>query len=329
MRRYGDDLHRSAELLRLALAEMDRRDVSPDPVSFAVWYEYVSGANDALRREVDMLTAGGARLGADATRRLFDTHVAGSDGSHSSELDGRIDRMLSGVGAPSAQAGGAPQSEAGGQASAPPRSALLDHVDSVLRETLGLQEAMDSLTARLAAARGEVELLRAELSRVRADTMVEAPTGLANPRAFGERLDALVSDPMGGSLVLLDVDDFQLLCETYGQPFGDRLLRALGAVFKDAVRGSDTVARYGEEGFSVLLPATGLPGAMRVAENLRERVSRARIRRINSDQTVGSITASCGVAACAPGEDAQVFLARAERALRIAKDGGSNRVTAG
>lgn len=329
MRRYGDDLHRNAELLRLALAEMDQRDVSPDPVSFAVWYEYVSGANAALRREVDLLTAGGQRLGAEATRRLFDTHVASPGDGRFSEIDGRIDRMLSGVGEPAAHASGAPERAAGGQASAPSRSPLLDQVDSVLRETLGLQEALDGLTARLAASRGEVELLRAELARVRADTMLEAPTGLAKPEAFDERLAALVADPMGGSLVLLDVDDFKALSDAYGEPFGDRLLRALGAVFKDTVRGSDTVARYGGEGFAVLLPATALSGALRVAENLRERVSRARIRRINSDQTVGSITASCGVADSVPGEDGQAFLARVERALRASKEGGSNRVTAG
>jgi diguanylate cyclase len=57
VRRYGDDVQRSAELLRMALAEMARHDAPLDPVTYAVWYDYVSGANDALRREVDHLKA--------------------------------------------------------------------------------------------------------------------------------------------------------------------------------------------------------------------------------------------------------------------------------
>jgi diguanylate cyclase len=252
------------------------------------------------------------------------------------ELNGRIDRMLSDVGLSAQDTGGRVQAfgeslgRLGGDLAQPaPGTPLRDQVENVLRDTRDLQSSLDSVKARLVATRGEVDELRAELVRVRAEVIVDALTGLANRRAFDERLAALVADERGRSLVMVDIDHFKSLNDSYGHLFDDRVLRALGVVLKDAVRGEDMVARYGGEEFAVLLPATVRDDAVRVAENLRERVSRARIRRTSSDETVGSITVSCGVAGYVPGEEAAAFVERADRALCASKGGGRNRVSAG
>lgn len=109
--------------------------------------------------------------------------------------------------------------------------------------------------------------------------------------------------------------------------FGDRVIRTIGELLKATVKGQDVVARYGGEEFALLLPETPLAGAKVVAERLREAVAQSRIRRLNSEETVGCITISAGLANYYSGEAVATFIDRADAALYASKAQGRNRVT--
>ena len=127
------------------------------------------------------------------------------------------------------------------------------------------------------------------------------------------------------SLVMLDIDHFKRLNDTFGHQVGDEALRGLGALILDAVRSTDIAARYGGEEFCVLLPETGLEGAAEFARRLRSAVED---KTLLVDGHEVRMTASLGISACPhPAVESGDDLIRlADDAMYRAKRAGRNRV---
>jgi diguanylate cyclase (GGDEF)-like protein len=155
-------------------------------------------------------------------------------------------------------------------------------------------------------------------------------TGLANVRAFlaaldheverGRRFDA----PLG--LIMVDLDDFKLVNDTYGHQQGDEVLALVAGVLRDAIRELDTAARYGGEELAVILPQTDASGTELLAERMRAAVESLQVPRLGGKGTL-SVTASFGVAAMPESAlDRDGLIAAADAALYAAKRAGKNRV---
>ncbi len=158
-------------------------------------------------------------------------------------------------------------------------------------------------------------------------------TGLPNSRAFREAIDneAARAARFGHrlSLLILDIDHFKRVNDTYGHPQGDAVLRAIGGILAAESRAIDTSARYGGEEFVLALPETDSQGALEVAERIRARIEAEPIPVLGDDdgERALSVTASFGVATIPDGAaDAQTLIAAADAALYIAKRAGRNRV---
>ncbi len=126
------------------------------------------------------------------------------------------------------------------------------------------------------------------------------------------------------SCILLDLDRFKQINDTFGHPTGDRVLTELADLLHRCVREVDVVSRYGGEEFGLLLPMTDAAGAELVAERIRNRVAEhvfdAEIRRLR-------LTCSLGVASIGPSvSSARELIEFADRALYLAKRTGRNRV---
>ncbi len=168
--------------------------------------------------------------------------------------------------------------------------------------------------------------LRQELERL---ASTDPMTGLYNRRVFMERLEERATQferygtPV--SLVILDVDHFKSVNDTYGHDFGDTVLVGLARLLRDKVRqGIDLVARFGGEEFVLLLPETQGPAAARMAERLR-----AAFAEFAFDHASGPkrFSASFGIAELTRGEDVTGLLKRADDALYRSKHEGRNRVS--
>ena len=186
------------------------------------------------------------------------------------------------------------------------------------------QRLLESLALQIAAALQNAHLY--ELA------MVDGLTGLFVRRYFDARIEEEIerSKRYGSpfSVVMMDVDDFKKLNDTYGHLVGDRVLKAIANVVKAQMRGVDTAARYGGEEISVILPRTEMVGAYALAERIREAVAELRITTDEDPPKVLGVTASLGCAAFpeSKAETGEDLVRRADRALYRAKKTGKNRV---
>ncbi len=153
-------------------------------------------------------------------------------------------------------------------------------------------------------------------------------TGMPNRRAFDEVLARLMgeTDRYGGgmALVMVDIDHFKKVNDTYGHEAGDAVLVAIGQLLMAARRTTDFVARLGGEELALLLPQTDVAGAAELSERLRAKVEEMRVRTAVGEVRV---TASFGIAMylARSGTSGRVY-ERADKALYAAKHGGRNRV---
>lgn len=335
---YPDSKDRSAELLRLAIPKMAEHPAPLHPITYAVWYDYLSGRNSGLRAELDAVTARQVPLGDELVHSLYTRHIAEAAEQATRRVSDGLREMIDDVGRTTSRTGeqvsGLRDSlEAQGrrlqQAESPPT--LGSSIDELLAGTRDAGAGLAVLAARLEAATAELQALRRELDHARVQATLDALTGVTNRRGFDEAmLDLLAGQPAGEpgpSVVLIDLDHFKQINDRYGHVFGDTVLKAVAQAIRACVKGRDLVARYGGEEFVVLLPGTGADGARALAEQVRLTISGARIRRGGSNEMVGSITVSLGVAARRPDEPMQALIERADQALYRSKSGGRNRVS--
>jgi two-component system cell cycle response regulator len=167
--------------------------------------------------------------------------------------------------------------------------------------------------------------MRAEQAQARA--MTDALTGLLNRYGLQHTLAREHAEarryqrPL--SCILIDLDKFKTINDTYGHAIGDLTLQQVAGILREAVRASDTVFRYGGEEFLVLLPETDLEGAIALADKIREV---AASRPFGDGGHVFNLTLSAGASSLCTDESGHDMIARADMALYHAKEQGRNRV---
>lgn len=190
-------------------------------------------------------------------------------------------------------------------------------VEALKNERELLEQHVDERTAELQAAKEKLEIL----------ATIDRLTQLHN-RAFGE--DILLHENQryartGAeySVILLDIDHFKKINDSYGHLKGDEVLQQLSTVLKDHTRKTDTVARWGGEEFLVICPDTHIEGASRLAETIRSKIE-------SHDFGLSTpVTCSFGVSGSRPDEKTNQLLVRVDKALYQAKHKGRNCVVSG
>ena len=152
-------------------------------------------------------------------------------------------------------------------------------------------------------------------------------TGVNNRASMDAHLkhQVLVSDrhQTALSIVMMDVDYFKTVNDSFGHVVGDVVLREVASAIVKCTRNSDVVFRYGGEEFVVILSNTEEPGATFLAERIRQSIERLEIDAMANQS---SVTVSAGVAQYRKGETATTFLERADKMLYEAKRSGRNQV---
>jgi diguanylate cyclase len=199
----------------------------------------------------------------------------------------------------------------------------------LLGETRRMQDANHQLEEKLEASRDDIAGLQRDLDEVRRESMLDPLTKIFNRKSFDEgMLKAFAEAELGTTfcLMLVDIDHFKRFNDTWGHQTGDQVLRLVAMTLKSNIKGQDMAARYGGEEFAAILPETDLEGALIVADNIRKAVQAKELLKRSTNEKLGRITASFGVAMYKAGDTPSTLIERADRCLYAAKHAGRNRV---
>ena len=175
----------------------------------------------------------------------------------------------------------------------------------------------------------EIEAKQAELLAINSGLVelsnTDKLTGIRNRRFFQEKLEEQIElyrrEGISFSLLIIDIDHFKQVNDTYGHQVGDVVLVKLAGLLADGVRPEDVVARFGGEEFTILLPGTGADKSKEMAEQLNRTVAQA------AWEETGSLTVSIGAATFSEQDTEASILVNADRALYASKRNGRNRTT--
>lgn len=159
-----------------------------------------------------------------------------------------------------------------------------------------------------------------KITKLTRDMQIDSLTRAYKKSYFNAQLEKMIRENKEGVLVVLDLDDFKKINDSYGHQVGDLVLKEFSLLIQNNIRGNDLFARWGGEEFLLLLENTNVENAMLKVERLRVLIETHPFSQIES------LTASFGVAKKEESDDIHSLLYRADKALYEAKDAGKNRV---
>ena len=331
-----DEYSRALAYATSALDLLRRGRIPPYPRFYELLYTYASGTDPRLNARINALFAQGQPPGQELAEQLYSEFLAAQEASErisavSRRMSEGIDAVNAAVGMAASMAG-AYEATLKGASEELDRAAVPDALQDVVRrlmaETLRMQETNSRLERTLRASREDLVALQRDMAEIRRESLLDPLTKIFNRTCFDQGLVRAIDearasgDPL--SLVMLDIDYFKNFNDSFGHQTGDQVLRLVAMTIKSNTKGRDLAARYGGEEFAAILPATGLVAAMAVAENIRRAIHAKELLKRSTNEKLGRITASCGVASLQPADTAASFIERADRCLYAAKSAGRN-----
>ncbi|MGH6709123.1 MAG: GGDEF domain-containing protein [Bradyrhizobium sp.] len=329
---------RSMALAEATRSSLNRLGLPHTPRNYEIWYAHASGHNRALNTALEaMLAAGGTPTESDLDI-LHETHFGGArtlgklqnvGSGISAELRGIVGVVTGTLGATSIYGNTLHQASRDLTGAGDPGS-IRSIVQALAAATLEMRAGGLQLKARLDGAMSEIASLQQGLQAIRMESRTDPLTELANRKHFDETIDEAVcasgqrGEPL--SLLMIDIDHFKSVNDTFGHTTGDQVLRLVAMSLKQNIKGQDLAARYGGEEFAIVLPNTALRQGIAVADHVRRAVMAKEVKKRSTGEIIGRMTISVGVASLLQGDTRESLIERADQCLYSAKRGGRNRV---
>ncbi|WP_338723534.1 GGDEF domain-containing protein [Devosia sp. XK-2] len=316
---------------------LKRSGIPPYPQFYELLYTYATGVNPSLNNRINAIFRSGTVPSSQLAETLYNeflkSDVNDRMSSMSERMHARIEAVHEAIDSAMTTANaysGSLQSASGDLQRDLSSNDMQALATRLLAETRRMQDTNRQLETKLEASREDIAALQRDLDDMRRESMLDPLTKIANRKSFDEGLaDAIKDATRTGdalSLILVDIDHFKTFNDTYGHQTGDQVLRLVAMTLKSNIKGKDLAARYGGEEFVAVLPSTDLDGAVIVAENVRKAIQAKELLKRSTNEKLGRITASFGVAEFTPRDNAASLIERADQCLYAAKHAGRNKV---
>ena len=327
----------SVTVLKQVLPLMSRQRVPAIPENYAVWYDYVTHANDELAQDIKARIDAGSEFEPPECQEIYEKYfadqtIAGVEDIHSA-VKAAVESVLGeleDLGTDISNFSSVLSSSGDSLAGDPTKEELNRLLKELVHETARTKSRSEEVEGSLQAMAEELVELRSQVDQLSKDSLTDALTGVPNRRAFDQGMQRMMAEAtaQGSSLclIILDIDHFKRYNDTHGHVVGDLVLRSVAQELDQCVKGRDLLARYGGEEFAILLPATPLAGAKMLAGSIRSIIETHRSTDAKGE-ALEKVTVSLGVANFKSGENAKAFIERADACLYKSKERGRNRVT--
>lgn len=333
---YPESNEESGHYLRMTLQNISKHKLAYNPNSYLLWYEYATGRNEQLVKDIEIALKEKRTLNNDIIADLIKKHLADNQIVHAEkkirELKNILVEMIMHLGISGDEIiaqGNVMETCARELSQAKSLDVIHRITERIVLETKSIFESNKSLKNALDSTLSEVKVLSKELEWVKQSAVTDMLTGLLNRRGFDEAIHQTIEKikkfPEPLSIILLDIDHFKKVNDNYGHLIGDSVLKILGKLLKDYIKGKDIVARFGGEEMILALPATPLGGAYILAEQIRSGLSKMNFKIKDTGKSIGNITISLGIALYRDNESIEAVIKRADDALYRAKTTGRNK----
>lgn len=338
MQNLNDELRTTTAIAKRVLPKMAEWKVPMTPENYHLWFEYSIGSNQELTSDIDEIIAAKKPFTSEVNKRLYDEYLGNEQNKRlieqvQKETQKIFKRIVDDIlitNESTSDYGQKLKAYAQQLDEAKQLSDVQYIVQDIMSDTHQMAAATRNLQDMLEEATTQAEGLRQQLKKTEREALVDALTGLHNRKAFDRKAKDLYGqfqeEGTSFSVIMLDIDFFKSFNDKYGHQTGDEVLRIVGSMLHEALKGKDFPARYGGEEFVVLLPTTQLNNARIVAEQIRKNISQKTLKVIKTGESLGSITVSLGVSEINSGDTMDSVIERADKALYLAKASGRNSV---
>jgi diguanylate cyclase len=333
-----DELKTTTAIAKRLLPKMAEWKVPLTPENYHLWFEYSIDSNEGITSDINRIIASGKPFTPEVNKKLYDKYFGDE---HDKKLVEQVQKETQQIFKrivddilitnESTSDYGQKLKEYSSKLDEARELSDVQHiVKDIMSDTNQVGESTRNLQDRLEQATTQAEGLRQQLVKTEREALIDALTGLHNRKAFDRKLkelyDVFQKEGTCFSVIMVDIDFFKSFNDKYGHQTGDEVLRIVGSMLHDTLKGRDFPARYGGEEFVVLLPTTPLNNACIVAEQIRKNMSKKILKVIKTGESLGNITVSLGVSEINSGDTMDSVIERADKALYLAKESGRNNV---
>ncbi|MGC9386300.1 MAG: GGDEF domain-containing protein [Hydrogenovibrio sp.] len=332
--RYTLPNPKAQTISRQVLDKLNELDINANPIHFTLFYEMMVKINPSLAEQVEH-ALNFASYDDNSARMLFNTLWSDviQHSLHSDEFSSIINQLVLFI------ENWVTQSKHKNQT----LETQLSHIDAlrqpeeilqhlkqdILPTIQNYQQETLALQVQIEETSGEIKQLKKELDKATAIAKTDELTNIPNRRGFNEIMEKVMQEANDNqssfALLLLDLDYFKNINDSFGHLVGDSILRYLAKSLHNETKGRDHIARIGGEEFVVILPNTGYDAARKVGNSIREKIA-ARPLYVKGDKKPIKLTLSIGVAMYQLNETLDTLFDRADKSLYLAKSSGRNRV---